>query len=78
MIYETIIDFNDISLEVSGVYTAGEREILYHPDMSGSPACPSEFELHSVNYRNWELISVLSDEDIDELNELIINQIENE
>jgi hypothetical protein len=78
MKYETSIIYNDLTLDVSGTYIAGEAEVLYHSDMSGTPASPSEFEISKVEINNWDITICLSDDDLTSISELIINEIESQ
>jgi hypothetical protein len=73
---ETTIKYQDLSFDVSGTYIAGEAEVRYNPDMSGTPSSPSEFIITEVLLGRWDVTICLSDEEMQEICEIIINQIE--
>lgn len=45
----------DLILQINGIYTPAEKEVMYYPDGTGHPASPSEFYIEKVSIYKGEL-----------------------
>lgn len=73
---EVAVEYNGLTLYVSGVYTPAEHEVRYYSDGSGYPGCSSELDVTSIYYNEWNLTSVIPSDEIDEITELAIQKEE--
>ncbi len=51
----TITLDKDLILEIQGIYTPAEKEVMYYSDGTGHPGIPSEFYIEKVNIYKGEL-----------------------
>lgn len=66
------IQFRGIDLTVEGFYTSGEPEVMYDSDLCGSPEFEAEFDIRKVFIQDTEISSLLSEDDLDEIANLLI------
>ncbi len=64
------INYNEVELDVAGMYYIGRAETREEP------AEPSEFDVYSVDAGGVNIVTLLSEEQIEEIIELIIEIIE--
>lgn len=64
---EVTVQYEDIELELHGVYTAGSDAVFYYSDMSGHPGDASEFEIHGVYHNGVNIINIIHDVVFEEL-----------
>ena len=72
------IQFKGIDLTVEGFYTSGEPEVMYDSDLCGSPEFKAEFDIRKVFVQDTEISSLLSEDDLDEIANLLILKMEDE
>lgn len=65
----------ELELIVDYDYQPEEPMVRYYPDGSGYPGAAEEVTVTSVKFGNVELISELSDEQIEEIEEQILENI---
>lgn len=70
------INFRDIILEVEYKYEEGEKEIRNYGDGSGYPGSPSTVEIFSVKHCGESLMTLMTEETIEELESEILKQHE--
>mgnify|MGYP007090119755 CR=1 FL=1 len=72
------INYLGVPLIVEGTYYEGESQVMYDSNGEGYPGSPSEFEIVKISVSDsdidiWEL---LSDKQLIEITELVIEKIE--
>tara|TARA_R110000824_G_scaffold332891_1_gene519472 strand:+ start:932 stop:1165 length:234 start_codon:yes stop_codon:yes gene_type:complete len=70
------IEFNNQELDVIGHYSHEEPTIMYLPDGSGDPGCPSDFEIESIVNEDGVDVTDDYDEHIETIRNLVIQIIE--
>lgn len=73
---EITIKYEDIELELHGVYTAGSDAVFYYSDMSGHPGDSPEFEIHAVYHEGVDIINIIHDVVFEELEVKALDYIE--
>ena len=74
---ETIeINYKGVNLIVTGYYTAEVDEVLYDVDLCGHPGDSAEFELEDIFVQETDIFSMLSQEQTDEIIQLVILKIQ--
>ena len=66
------IQFRGIDLTVEGFYTSGEPEVMYDSDLCGSPEFEAEFDIRKVFVQDTEVSELFSENDLNELEDLLI------
>ena len=70
------VEYNNVLLVVSGVYSPPEKEVTYYADGSGYPGAPSEFDIKTILVQQTDISELLSHEQIQEIEEMVIREIE--
>lgn len=70
------IKYMDVPLTLEGYYSKGDDRVNYYPDGSGYDGSPSEFDTHGVYVNDVDIISILSDDVLEELDNLAVEKIE--
>tara|TARA_R110000751_G_scaffold40865_1_gene96435 strand:- start:429 stop:665 length:237 start_codon:yes stop_codon:yes gene_type:complete len=70
------IELNGIELDIIGYYSHEEPMIMYLPDGSGDPGCPSDFDIDSIINEDGEDVTDDYDDNRDEIIDTVICQIE--
>lgn len=74
------IEYLEIPLTVFGFYSPGETEIMYDGTGGGYPGSASEFDIVNilVSDSSIDICDLLSNKQMDEISEIVIEKIENE
>lgn len=70
------IKYMDVPLTLEGYYSKGDERVDYYPDNSGYPGSPSEFDTHHVYVNGVDIINILSDDILEDLDNLAVEKIE--
>lgn len=70
------VKYMDVLLELEGYYSKGDERVDYYPDGSGYDGSPSEFDTHHVYVNGVDIIDILSDDVLEELDNLAVEKIE--
>jgi hypothetical protein len=70
------VKYMNVLLNLEGYYSKGDDRIDYYPDLSGYDGSPSEFDTHSVFVNGVDIINILSDDTLEELDNLAVENIE--
>lgn len=70
------VKYMDILLDLEGYYSKGDDRVDYYPDGSGYDGSPSEFDTHGVFVNGINIINILSDDVLEELDEMAVEKIE--
>jgi hypothetical protein len=73
---EKEITYNGRLLTVIGEYQPYEAMVLYYPDGSGYPGCPSYFEPEQILEDGVDITDTFRQEQLDEIENLVLESIE--
>ena len=74
---EANIEYNEIVLEIEYDYQPMEPTVMYYKDGSGDPGCPSSVEINDIKHCGESIIELLSEDTIDDIKEITLNEHEN-
>lgn len=69
------INYKGIDLTIEGEYEPSEEEVTYESDLSGYPGSNSSFIIYEVFVEEVDIFDIISDFDLEALEELILNEI---
>lgn len=69
------IEYSGVTIEVKGVYTPGENEIMYDSDMAGYPGSSPEFDIYNIFIGGVSCIEIFQDYQIEDIQEIVIEKI---
>ncbi len=70
------LNYMDVPLTLEGYYSKGDERVTYYPDGSGYDGSPSEFDTHRVYVNGVDIIDILSDDVLEELDNMAVEKIE--